>query len=53
MTPSAMSLNDRNKSMVKMGDNDDELSDQPPEDFESEDLSEDEKKVKNFDDIKI
>ena len=36
-----------------MGDHDDELSDQPPEDFESEDLSEEEKKVKNFDDIKI
>ena len=36
-----------------MGDHDDELSEQPPEDFESEDLSEEEKKVKNFDDIKI
>ena len=37
-----------------MGDNDDELSDQPPEDFESEDISDEEKKLtKNFEDIKI
>lgn len=40
--------------MVKIGDHDDELSDQPPEDFESEDLSDEERKLtKNFDDIKI